>query len=153
MIYADASFLASLYGWDDNTQKAEDVYSKDGRRPLCFTPWQRLEVRNAIRLSVHKARRAGRPVRFQVGNLLKRMDEDLSAGRLKHFEPDWREAFRLAEDLSAEHTEATGCASVDLWHVASANLLGADTFWTFDELQQKLAETVGCFRRVPRLTA
>lgn len=151
MIYADPSFLASLYGWDDNTERAGQVYAKDGRRPLCFTPWQRLEVRNAIRLAVHKAKRAGRPVSFQSGNLLKRIDEDLSAGRLRHFEADWREAFRLSEELSQDHTESLGCGAVDLWHVACARLLGADTFWTFDEIQRNLADAVGCFRRVPQL--
>lgn len=51
MIYADASFLASLYGWDDNTQQAENIYGKDGQRPLCLTPRQRFEVRNAFRSS------------------------------------------------------------------------------------------------------
>ena len=151
MIYADPSFLASFYGWDDNTQKAQDVHATDGRRPLCFTPWQRFEVRNAIRLAVHRARRTGRPVAFQLGNLFKRMDEDLAAGRLRHVEPEWREAFRVCEDMSREHTAALGCASVDIWHVASANLLGADTFWTFDEAQQKLAKATRFFRSVPRL--
>ena len=79
------------------------------------------------------------------------MEEDLTAGRLKHFEPDWAETFRLSEELSSQHTEALGCTAVDIWHVASANLLGADTFWTFDENQDKLAKAVGCFRRVPDL--
>jgi hypothetical protein len=153
MIYADPSFLFSFYGWDDNTQKAQDLYAKDGRRPLCFTPWQRFEIRNALRLAVHKGKRAGRPVAFQVGNLLKRMDEDLAVGRLKHLEPDWLQAFQLSEDLSRDHTEALGCSAVDIWHVASASLLDADTFWTFDGIQQKLAEAAGSFRRVPRLTA
>ncbi len=63
------------------------------------------------------------------------------------------ENFRLCEDLSRQHTEALGCGGVDIWHVASAGLLGADSFWTFDGIQQKLAEAWGLFRRVPRLSA
>jgi hypothetical protein len=153
VIYADPSFLASLYGWDSNSQRAQEQYAKDGRRPLCLTPWQRLEVRNAFRLAVHRAVRAGVPAPFQPANLFKRMDEDLAAGRLKHFEPDGREVLRLAEDLSAAHTETLGCASVDIWHVAAAQLLGADTFWTFDGNQFALARAAGCFRKAPDLTA
>lgn len=36
MIYADASFLFSLYAWDVNTGLAAKVYRKDARRPLIF---------------------------------------------------------------------------------------------------------------------
>ena len=152
MIYADPSFLCSLYGWDDNTSTAHKVYATDGRRPLLFTPWQRFEVRNAIRLAAHKLRRSGLTVPFQMGNVFKRIDEDLASGRLKHEEPDWRETFRLAEELSSEHTEGIGSASVDLWHVASAIRLHAEAFWTFDGDQRRLAAAVKKFRSVPSLT-
>jgi predicted nucleic acid-binding protein len=151
MIYADTSFLFSLYAWDDNTQAAQAAYAADARLPLLFTPWNRLELRNAVRLAVHRLRRAGEAIPFQPGNIFKRIDEDLAAGRLKHQEPDWRETLRLAEELSDAHTEALGVAAVDLWHVAAALLLRADTFWTFDQEQQTLAKAVGKFRRVPRL--
>ena len=79
------------------------------------------------------------------------MDEDLSAGRLRHEEVDWRQTFRLAEELSDAHTELLGSAAVDLWHVAVAILLRADTFWTFDQDQYALAAAAGQFRRVPQL--
>src|SRR5882762_1547328 len=100
MIYADPSFLCSLYGWDGNSSTAQAVHAQDARRPLLLTPWQRFEVRNALRLAAHKLRRAGQAVPFRTGNVFKRMDEDLAAGRLRHKETDWRETFRQAEDLS-----------------------------------------------------
>jgi len=55
---------------------------------------------------------------------------------------------RLAEDLSAKHTELLGSAAVDLWHVGSAILLEADTFWTFDEEQRTLARVTKKFNTV-----
>jgi hypothetical protein len=151
VIYADASFLTSLYGWDGNTDIAQETYEADSRRPLAFTPWQRFEVRNAIRLAAHKLRRAGRIVPFKPGNIFKRLDADLATGLLKHQEPDWRETLRLCEELSREHTEPLGAAAVDLWHVSAAVLLRADTFWTFDGDQRKLAVTVARFKHVPDL--
>jgi len=151
MIYADPSFLCSLYGHDANSQAAARTYSVDARRPLAFTPWQRFEVRNAFRLASHKLRGAGEAVPWQVGNIFKKIDEDLAAGRLKHEEPDWRDTFRLAEQLSEAHTQALGSASVDLWHVAAAIVLQADTFWTFDQEQRALATAVARFRKVPSL--
>lgn len=151
MIYADSSFLFSFYALDPNSKAAAETYARDARRPLLFTPWQRFEVRNSVRLAAHRLRRAGQTVPFQIGNVFKRIDDDLAEGRLKHETPDSREAFRLAEQLSEQHTEALGAASVDLWHVATAVLLRADTFWTFDEDQHALAKAIGKFRHVPRL--
>jgi hypothetical protein len=151
MIYADPSFLCSLYGWDDNTQRAQSIYVKDGRRPLYFTPWQRFEFRNAMRLATHKLRRAGKSVPFEVGNIFRRVTEDLSAGRLRHADPEWRDIFHTAEDLSAAHTETIGAASVDIWHIAAAAALDADTFWTFDDDQWAVAKASKRFRSVPSL--
>lgn len=151
MIYADSSFLCSLYGWDSNSQTAQRTYAADARRPLILTPWQRFEVRNAIRLAAHKLKQSGRIVPFQPGNVFKRMEQDLADGRLKHAESGWQETLRLAEELSGKHSEALGTAAVDLWHVATAILLQADTFWTFDGDQRLLADAVQQFRRVPRL--
>ena len=148
MIYCDPSFLFSLYAWDDNTGQAVKAYASDERRPLIFTPWQRFETRNAVRLAAHKLRRAGKTIPFQPGNVFKRMDQDLAAGILKYQEPDSRETLRLAEDLSDTRTESLGSAAVDLWHVAQAVVLGAETFWTFDLSQRKLALAIRKFRVV-----
>lgn len=152
MIYADSSFLCSLYGRDGNSAHAQKVYSGDARRPMLFTPWQRFEVRNALRLAVHRLKKSALPVPFQLGNVFKRMDQDLSDGRLRHEEPEWRDAFRLAEDWSEAHGASLGCSAVDLWHVATAALLKADTFWTFDAEQFALAKAVGRFKKLPELT-
>lgn len=148
MIYCDPSFLFSLYAWDDNTGAALRIYATDARRPLIFTPWQRFETRNAVRFAAHRLRRAGERVPFQLGNVFKRMDQDLTAGILKHHEPDPLETLRLAEDLSDANTESLGSAAVDLWHVAQAIVLGAEAFWTFDSNQRKIARITRKFRLV-----
>jgi hypothetical protein len=151
MIYADTSFLFSFYAWDENSATAAAAYTGDARRPLFLSPWQRFELRNAVRLAVNRLKRGKRPVPFNPGNVYKAIQEDLDAGRLKHAEVDWRDSLRLAEDLSVNHTEATGAASVDVWHVAAAILLEADTFWTFDGEQRDLALRSRKFKRVPQL--
>jgi len=148
MIYADPSFLFSFYAWDNNTAAAQRLYHGDRRRPLLFTPWQRFELRNAIRLVTHRLKRAKLPIQFQSGNVFREIEADLSAGRLMHREHDWLDTLRLADELSSKHTELLGSAAVDLWHVASAILLEADTFWTFDEDQQALARATRKFGTV-----
>ncbi len=151
MIYADPSFLFFFYAWDQNSEIAARTYSADARRPLFLTPWQRFETRNAVRRAVHRLKRAKLAIPFQLGNVFRDMQQDLDAGRLRHAEVDWRESLRLAEDLSEDHTEAIGAAAGDLWHVAAAMMLNADTFWTFDAEQTDTAVATGAFRRVPVL--
>ena len=104
-----------------------------------------------MRRAAHRLKRAGLAVPFQTGNVFRNMQQDLDTGRLRRAEVDWRGSLRLAEDLSAGHTESTGAAAGDLWHVASAMLLQADAFWTFDAEQRSTAVATGVFRRVPVL--
>lgn len=148
MIYADTSFLFSLYATDGNSAVADKLYESDRRRPLLLTPWQRFEFRNTVRRAAHDFRRAKKPVPFDVGNVLKQMDDDLKTGVLRHAEPDGREAIKLAEEISALHTEANGQGGVDTWHIAAAVLLRADSFWTFDEDQAATALDYGRFKHV-----
>ena len=74
-----------------------------------------------------------------------------NAGLLKHAEIDWDDAFRRAEMLSDSHTFQLGATAIDLWHIVTAELLQADTFWTFDSDQWAVAKAVGNFRHVPQL--
>lgn len=148
MIYADTSFLFSLYALDANTSAALAIYNGDARRPLIFTPWQRFELKNTLRLAVHRFKRAGQAVPFSIGNVFKQIDDDIKTGVLRHKEPDWRDTFRMAEELSSTLTEKTGAGGVDAWHVAAAALLRSDSFWTFDEEQSKMADLCGSFTTV-----
>src|SRR5258706_8811469 len=62
VIYADTSFLFSLYALDSNSALAVSTYQNDARRPLFLTPWQRFELRNVVRLAAHQLKRARPPV-------------------------------------------------------------------------------------------
>jgi hypothetical protein len=153
VIYADTSFLFSFYAWDSNTQVAGDTYASDQRRPLVFTRWQELELRNVVRLITGRFLAAKQPAPFQMGHVFREVREDLKEGRLRYTEIDYSDAFRVAESLSAQFTQGTQAGSVDVWHVATAILIEADCFWTFDGAQFELAKRSGRFRRVPKLAS
>jgi predicted nucleic acid-binding protein len=57
--------------------------------------------------------------------------------------PDWADVHRIAEELSAKHTVASGHRLADILHVATAIHLGAEQFLTFDTNQRFLAEAEG----------
>jgi predicted nucleic acid-binding protein len=137
--YADASFIVALYLQQQSSIAATAFMQRHGE-PLPFTPWHRLEVRNAIRLAVfHKL--IDLP---QSKTQLKQMDADLhDETLLVHTPVDWVSALREAEKLGAAHAEDFGCRSGDLFHVAAAVELGFDLFLTFDDRQKKLAKAAG----------
>ena len=109
-------------------------------RPLPFTPWHRLEVRNAVRLAVFQ-----KVVdRTQAKMQLKQLDTDLREQTLLAHTPiDWSDVLREAEKLGAAHNEKMGCRSSDLFHVAAATQAGCDTFLTLDERQTAMAKVAG----------
>ncbi len=152
MIYCDSSFSASLYAWDGNTARANQIYQADGRRPLFFSEWQELELVNTLRLGLFRARCSKAPTPCRLGNCLKRIAEDLRNGILSRARLDWPACVRRALKISEQQTEATGVVMLDIWHVACAIELQAAAFWTFDADQENLARATGEFEKVVGLT-
>jgi hypothetical protein len=56
---------------------------------------------------------------------------------------NWADVHRLAEELSAKHTESGGHRLADILYVATAVHFGAAQSLTFDMSQKKLAEVEG----------
>lgn len=137
--YADSSFIVALYLQQQSSIVASAFMQSRGA-PLPFTPWHRLEVRNAIRLAVfHKLMDA-----VQGKSQIKQIDLDLrDESLLVHTPVDWVAVMRAAEKLGAVNTENIGCRSGDLLHVAAAVELNVELFLTFDERQKKMARAAG----------
>ena len=134
--YADSSFIVALYLQQQSSPKAIACLERYGRA-LPFTPWHRLEVRNAFRLVVWQKVIDSVSAKTQ----LKQLDTDLKEeALLVHETIDWTDVLREAEKLGAAHNETIGCRSADLFHVAAARELGCDTFFTFDERQTAMAK-------------
>ena len=144
MIYADTSFLFSLVLHDANTAAAK-AYLKRNKESLIFTPWQRYELRNAVRLSVW---REHCPPMLANG-ALEQIDADVAGGSLSETAIDWTDIIKRAEDLSAQHTTTVGVRSLELFHVASAISLKVRMFLTFDARQFGAARAAGLNARIP----
>ena len=137
--YADSSFIVTLY-LPQQSSAAAAMFMRKQNTALPFTPWHRLEVRNAIRLAVfHRA-----IDRHQGKTQLRQIEADLREETLiVHTPIDWTTVLREAEKLGAAHNESIGCRSSDLFHIAAAAEWGADQFLTFDERQKKMARAAG----------
>ncbi len=137
--YADSSFIVALFLQQQSSPEAIALVERHGQA-LPFTPWHRLEVRNAIRLAVWQ-----KVIDAQQGKTqLKQLDADLKEETLLvHMAIDWTDVLRGAEKLGAAHNEAIGCRSADIFHVAACRELGCDTFLTFDGRQTAMAKAAG----------
>ena len=139
--YADSGFLCSLYAPDAHTSRVL-IWMQRHREPLPCAGLHRLEFRNALRLRIFR-KELTPPQRESA---IQAMLSDLAAGVFTYVEPAWPEVLLEAERLSAAHSETLGTRSLDILHVASALVLGARDFLTFDARQGALASAVGLRR-------
>lgn len=138
VIYADTSYLVSLYGQDANSPTARRLVVESGL-PLVYTDLQRHETRNAFRLAVFR----GEMSISECDAVLDIMETDVRHGVLCMTLLASTELYQVAETLSAAHSASLGTRSADVLHVAAALALHADSFLTFDKRQASLALAAG----------
>lgn len=135
-VYADTSFLASIYLTDSHTLEAERRVRS--HPALWMTPLHAAEWMHA--LEQHVFRRA--ISRSEADRFHQRFTEHRVEGL-------WREtaipdnAFEVCAELAKKYAARIGVRTLDSLHVACALELRADRFWTFDLRQQELARAVG----------
>jgi predicted nucleic acid-binding protein len=136
--YQDSSFLFSLVAKDSRTREAT-AYMVRAAEALFFTPFHRIEVRNALRNA------AGRgDITEQIClRAFRQIEDDLREGLLIHTPMEWTNVLRRADELSEEHASHNGQRTIDLLHVAAALECSAKTFLSFDQRQRKLAQAAG----------
>lgn len=132
IIYADTSFLVSLYIPESNSAEAERRISTKPR--LLLTPLHRAEWAHAIEHHVfqnHISRR-------EAEQLHREFERDCAEGVWTEIELPVL-AFETCSRLARRHAARLGTRTLDTLHVASALELKAERFWTFDQRQSKLA--------------
>ncbi len=143
-VYADTSFLFSYYTSDANSSRA-DAWRLRHPAPLPVTPLSRLELRNALELAVFRKHLSAR----DAAETWRLIEGDFRAGFLELVNLPGTSLFHEAEILAAVHTALIGVRSLDILHVAAAQLLMAVDFITFDQKQASLATRVGLKVTVP----
>lgn len=105
---------------------------------MVLTPLGELELTNAIALRLFRRELLSSKVKATQG-LVRR---DLTEGVLQ-LKSLTAGVFDRAKRMSLRWTPQLGTRTLDILHVASALELGADTFYTFDHHQEKLAKAEG----------
>lgn len=139
MTFCDSSFLLALLLPGDFFHAHATPVAAKFHESIPFTPLVELEVTNTIRRALREnaVTRAGHDAAFR------QIDEDLADGILLWRDTPQSELYRIARELSKRHTPEIPARSLDILQTASALVLGAKTFCSFDERQRKLATAAG----------
>jgi len=106
--------------------------------PVLLTPFGELELTNAISLRLFRGELL--PSKVKAAHTLVRKDIEDGVLALK---PLPAAVFERAKLIARRRTPRLGTRTLDVLHVASALVLEADTFYTFDRSQGKLAKAEG----------
>jgi len=136
-VYLDTSFLVSLYTQDAHSHRAASYITK-AAAPFPLTGFLRAETTNAIELRIFR----GEITAFQASQALGDLTSDLNTS-LYYEAPMPPDVYETAQRLSRKHTATLGSRTLDILHVASALVLKADAFYTFDRRQARLARAAG----------
>ncbi len=135
-VYADISFLASLYTLDAHSPEAARRM-RAVREPLISAALGELELVNALGLRLFR-----REITRSQADASAAFQHDVLDGVIS-IHPVSSAAYEKAVALSRKRTPTLGVRSLDLLHVACALTLDAERFWSFDTQQRKLAAAEG----------
>jgi predicted nucleic acid-binding protein len=139
LIFADASFLVSLYLPLDRFSAQARASASSFTDALAYPLLTELEVANTLWRAVGEKRIPASTARV-LGRELK---ADVAAGLLQPCALDCVTHYRKAMELSGQYASQHLCRALDVLHVAAALLLETPLFASFDQRQRQLALSVG----------
>ena len=136
--YFDSAIIVKLYVSEATSPDAIRLVGAYSA-PYWLTQWQALEVKNAIRLKAFRREITDAEMKQSVAAF----EHDIATGRWQRPVYTAAAVEQKADELSATHSALLGCRTLDIIHVASAVVLGAMEFVTFDWRQGAMAKRAG----------
>ena len=137
-LYIDTSVLVKLYYPEPESKQLAEWIQKQ-KQPILFTQFHELEMTNAFALKVYRNEISEESLKV----LHKIIKNDKTSGILKVVNPDWSEVLHEAIKISNSNSSDIGTRSLDIIHIASANILNCDTFLSNDKRQMSAALAIG----------
>lgn len=142
--YPDTSFLCALYRRQDNSERAL-AYRQAMTGPLFVTRLLLWEFRQSVRFQAFRHsqnRKVGYPLR-EAERMIGKLTEHLELGIVKMTDCDFVSVLVTGERISKARTFAGGHRSFEILHLATAIVLDAREFLSFDANQFQLAAAEG----------
>jgi predicted nucleic acid-binding protein len=137
-VHADTSLLASLYLADANTGLAVAMVARTAQ-PLMLCAWQEFELENVRQMRLFRREVS----RSDLSRAEAQLADDVAAGAVVNVSTPLGTVLAEARRIAGLHTAALGVRAFDVFHVAMARCLRAETFLTLDLRQRSLAQRVG----------
>ena len=135
--FVDSSFLVSLYVLDANSARAA-AKMKRASLPLFLADIGKIEILNAIGLRLFR-----KELQADEAKKVRALFQEDAERGIVQIVPLPNAAYQRAEQMAQTHTPVCGTRTLDVLHVAGALVLKADSFYTFDRKQARLAAAVG----------
>lgn len=138
-IYADTSFLASLYTPDANSADAARRMRAEPHATVLISDLAELELVNALQQRLFRKELGAAQIRLAQ----KAFREDSEQGIFQRRPVETGAVYERALRLARKWTSTLGTRTLDLLHIALALEMGSDGIYTFDQQQSKLARAEG----------
>jgi predicted nucleic acid-binding protein len=135
--YFDTGALVKLYIVERGSDFVQNIARRTGA--IGINPLQETELRNAILAAEGRRTVSREAARRSLDNF----EEDLQNGVFIRESPEWAWVYRRADILARQYTPRFLCRTLDILHIAAAELSGAERIVTGDQRQQKLAKATG----------
>jgi predicted nucleic acid-binding protein len=132
--YADTGFITSLFLPESTSTDARNAL-KGLQQPLPLIPLTVLEFRNSLNLAIGRHR----ITQQERDHLWILFEKQLLEGIFTEVSVPSQELHRKARELSDRYSPTLATRSLDLLHLAAAQLLQAKLFFSFDLRQRKAA--------------
>jgi predicted nucleic acid-binding protein len=139
LIFADTSFLVSLYLPNDRLTTLAATVAADFRSAIAYPLLTELELTNTLWRAVGQKRISNE----LATNIFRDLNRDLVDGFLQQCGLDAVAHYHKAIELSRRCASQHLTRSLDVLHVAAACLLETLSFASLDTRQRKLAASVG----------
>jgi predicted nucleic acid-binding protein len=136
--YFDTGLVLKLVVKEPLSLKVHEFLSAR-RLPVLYPLLLQLEFRNALHAKLHR----GEITPLQLAACLEMESDFLAGGHFQGLELDWGRIFLATMRLIPSVTASTGCRTLDLLHIATAQVCGASGFVTGDSRQAKAARLCG----------
>lgn len=133
-LYLDTGALVKLYVYEPGSDWVQAKVADAGVLPM--NSLQLTELKNAILAAGGR----GAIELTAMHRTLRNLEEDLEAGRFLRVNPDWAAVWQRADVLAFSYTQKILCRTLDILHVALAELLAVDKIITGDQRQADLCE-------------
>ena len=137
-LYIDSSVLVKLY-YPEPESRILSEWIINQKQPILFTQFHELEMTNAFALKVFRNEISGDSFNA-FRNII---EKDKAGGILEVINPDWSEVLLEAIKISKRNSFVIGTRSLDIIHVAAADILNCNTFLTNNRRQLDVALKIG----------